>query len=194
MDDCIGRVLRALTEQGLAESTGIVVVADHGESLGDHGERTHALQLYNSTLQVPLVVRLPWLNGQRPRVDRSVSNADVMPTVLEALGIDPAGLGLTVQGRSLLPLLEPGSGSTIDQPEDRLLYFETFYPYHHYRWSPLSGFVLGSRKFIHGPYDELFDLSTDMAERSPTGTAQELAAQAARLGELEPSCAMAGPR
>jgi arylsulfatase A-like enzyme/Tfp pilus assembly protein PilF len=186
MDDCIGSVLRALDRHGLAQNTGLVVVADHGEGLGDHGEPTHALLLYNATLRVPLIVRLPWLGQQQPRVASSVSNADVTPTILDALGYAPSTLGLPLQGRSLLPLLEPPTGeSTVQPQEDRILYFETFYPYHHYRWSPLAGFIDGERKFIHGPYDELFDLGSDMAESHPIGSPEELAEEAARLARLE---------
>jgi arylsulfatase A-like enzyme/predicted Zn-dependent protease len=186
MDDSIGVVLRTLAEAGLAETTGLVVVADPGEGLMDHGELTHGLLLYNGTVRVPLIVRLPWLEEQRPRVDTSVSNADVMPTILEALGIDPGALGLPIQARSLMPLLaaDPSNGSA-DAGWDRLLYFETFYAFYHYRWSPLAGFVAGGRKYIHGPTDELYDLQADPGERQPLGGAAELAALAEQLDRLE---------
>lgn len=180
MDDCIGKVLRALARHGLSESTGLVVVADHGEGLGDHGELTHALLAYNSTLRVPLIVRLPWLGSQTPRVGASVSNADVMPTILDALGIHPQGL----QAQSLMPLVT-GESADPGTERQRLLYFETFYPYHHYRWSPLSGFVAGGRKFIHGPVNELYDLVTDPDEVHSLSGPEDLAAHATRLDELK---------
>ncbi|HPA81361.1 MAG TPA: sulfatase-like hydrolase/transferase [Thermoanaerobaculales bacterium] len=186
MDDCVGSVLRALDRHGLSESTGLVAVADHGEGLGDHGEPTHALLLYNATLRVPLIARFPWIEQQRPRVATAVSNADVAPTILDALGHPPDSLGLPFQGRSLLPLLRPANeGATDHQLEDRPLYFETFYPYHHYRWSPLSGFVSGERKFIHGPQDELFDLGSDMGESHPIGSPEDLARERERLARLD---------
>lgn len=186
MDDCIGGVLRTLEDMGLAETTGIVAVADHGEGLGDHGELTHGLLLYNATIRVPLIVRLPWIEKQRSRVDTFVSNADVMPTILEALGIDSATLGLPIQARSLMPLLTSTSdGLPADPAWDRPLYFETYYAYYHYRWSPLAGFAAGGRKYIHGPTDEHYDLLADPDERQPIGGPSELTALAARLTQLE---------
>jgi arylsulfatase A-like enzyme/Tfp pilus assembly protein PilF len=186
MDDSIGVVLRTLAEAGLAETTGLVVVADHGEALMDHGELTHGLLLYNATVRVPLIVRLPWLEEQRPRVDTFVSNADVMPTILDALGIDPGALELPIQARSLMPLLaSTRDGSPADPAWDRSLYFETFYAFYHYRWSPLAGFAAGGRKYIHGPTDELYDLRTDPDERRSLGEPEEVAALAEQLERLE---------
>jgi len=186
MDDCIGKVLRVLADEGLAETTGLVVVADHGEGLMDHDELTHGLLLYNGTVRVPLIVRLPWLEKQRSRVDTFVSNADVMPTILDALGIEPEALGLPIQARSLVPLLAPTSVDAPPGPAwDRSLYFETFYAFYHYRWSPLAGFAADGRKYIHGPTDELYDLRTDPAERRPLSEPAELDALAERLDRLE---------
>lgn len=186
MDDCIGKVLRTLAEEGLAETTGLVVVADHGEGLMEHGELTHALLLYNGTIRVPLIVRLPWLDTQTPRVDTFVSNADVTPTVLEALGVEVASLGLPIQARSLMPLLNaPRDEPRADASWDRPLYFESLYPYFHYRWSPLTGFVAGGRKYIHSPSDELYDLVADPGERHSIGRPEEHAALAQQLQQLE---------
>jgi len=185
MDDCIGKVLRALTDEGLAETTGLVVVGDHGEGLMEHGELTHALLLYNGTLRVPLIIRLPWLEEQPSRVDTFVSNADVMPTILEALGIDATGVGGTIQAQSLMPLMSPPHDpSPVGPSADRPLYFETLYPYFHYRWSPLTGFVAGGRKYIHSPADELYDLHADPGERRSLGGPSEHAVLAQRLEEL----------
>ncbi len=185
MDECIGTVLRALTERGIADHTGLVVLADHGEGLMEHGELTHAMLAYSSTLQVPLIVRLPWLESQTPRVSAMVSASDVMPTVLSALGIDPDSLDLPIQARSLLPLITGDEAAAGGATSSRELYFETFYPYHHYRWSPLSGFMTGDgRKLIHGPYDELYDLTVDPGESSDLPDGEARAAMAARLVAL----------
>jgi arylsulfatase A-like enzyme/Tfp pilus assembly protein PilF len=186
MDDCIGKVLQVLERNGLSDTTGLVVVGDHGESLGDHDEPTHALLAYNSTLRVPMMIRLPWLERQRARVNPAVSSADVTPTILDALGIEVADTGVTLQARSLLPLVELGPDEPV--PDDlalRPLYFETLYPFHHYRWSPLSGFIEGTLKFIHGPYDELFDLGDDLDEHHPLERPDELASRVRRLVEIE---------
>ncbi len=186
VDDCVGTVLRALAKAGLAERTGLVVVADHGEGLMDHGELTHALLLYNSTLRVPLVARLPWIKAQQPRVGTFVSSADVMPTVLDALGVVPGGTGATIQARSLLPLMSAGTNpAEVASYARRPLYFETFYPFHHYRWSPLSGFILGGRKFVHGPVDELYDLDSDMAEARNLVASEETGEMSRRFPSLE---------
>ena len=187
MDDCIGRGLKTLDEAGLSRTTGLVVVADHGEGLEDHGELTHGLLLYNPTIRVPLIVSLPWLENQQQRVETFVSNADVMPTVLEALGIEPEDLEQPVQARSLMPLVTPSAdtASSADPSWDRSLYFETFYPYLHYRWSPLSGFVNAGRKYIHGPQDELYDLLTDLGEERPLGGLEEFVDLEERLARLE---------
>lgn len=185
VDDCVGKVLRTLAERGLAERTALVAVADHGEGLMDHGEQTHALLLYNSTLRVPLIVRLPWLQAQRPRVKTFVSTADVMPTILEALGVAAAGAGARVQARSLLPLLSPTADpADVASYSRRPLYFETLYPFHHYGWSPLSGYILEGRKYIHGPADELYELESDMDEKRDRAGSEEAASLAARFPSL----------
>ncbi|MBK9965854.1 MAG: sulfatase-like hydrolase/transferase [Holophagales bacterium] len=185
MDDCIGTVLRALSEAGLADRTGMVVAADHGEGLMDHGELTHALLVYNSTLHVPLIVRLPWMKAQQHRVRTFVSGADVAPTVLDALGIVPDAT-TPMQARSLLPLLSAApSPETVASFSRRPLCFETLYPLYHYRWSPLSGFLLGGRKYIHGPTDELYDLETDMAEAHDLAATPQRAAMAAQFPALK---------
>ncbi len=185
MDDCIGTVLRALTENGVAERTGLVVVADHGEGLMDHGEQTHGLLLYNSTLHVPLIARLPWIKDQQPRVKSSVSSADVMPTVLDALGVAPASFGGPVQARSLLPLMSSGTDAVVVASYSRRpLYFETLFPFHHYAWSPLSGFIYGGQKYIHGPVDEIYDLDTDMAEEHDRLESTQLATMSVRFPSI----------
>lgn len=185
MDDCIGRVIAALDEAGLTESTGIVAVGDHGEGLMDHGELTHALLLYNSTLRVPLIVSLPWLADQPERSTAFVSNADVMPTILDALDIDPAGVGQPIQARSLLPALQPSTGiQTSIRDDERAIYFETFYPYNHYRWSPLTGLTHGGVKYIHGPTDEVYDVLEDPGERRPISDVERLSELGLRLDQL----------
>lgn len=182
LDDCIGTVLRGLRETHLADRTGLVVVGDHGEGLMDHGESTHGLLLYNATLRVPFLVRLPWMTAQQRRVRTIVSSADVTPTVLDALGITPA---VSLQARSLLPLVSPGADpAVVSGFARRPLYFETFYTFHHYGWSPLTGFILGGRKYIHGPVDELYDLDADMEEARDLGAGGERAGMAARLPSL----------
>src|SRR6266446_2713632 len=116
-DEQVGRLLRFLKDKGLYQNTVIVVSGDHGESLGEHGEKTHGFFIYNVTMHVPLIIHLPG-NPATQTVADPVSLVDLMPTVLAATGLD---IPSQVQGRSLLSSLR---GEKIDR--DRTLYGETF--------------------------------------------------------------------
>lgn len=104
VDDQIARVLAALAEAGLAESTALLVTSDHGDEFFEHGGKGHQRTLYREVVHVPLIVRVPGLPAS-PAVDAPVSLADLMPTVLGLFGVEPpAG----IDGRSLLPLVAGG--------------------------------------------------------------------------------------
>src|SRR5713226_2961111 len=131
-DAQVGRLIRFLKSKGLYGNTLIVLSGDHGESLGEHGEKTHGFFIYNATLHVPLLIHLP--GAAPPRVvPDPVSLADLMPTVLQTLNLD---IPSQVQGRSLLPLL---NSKTKAREEARSLYAETFLPRLHFNWSELRG-------------------------------------------------------
>src|SRR6266849_5911329 len=118
-DAQVGRLLEFLKNKGLYQSTLIVLSGDHGESLGEHGEKTHGFFIYNATLHVPLIVHLP--GGVHARTVANLVNlADLMPTVLAALNIQ---IPAQVQGQSLLPLMSPKK-----EDNARSLYAETFPP------------------------------------------------------------------
>ncbi|MGH8459164.1 MAG: sulfatase, partial [Nevskiales bacterium] len=153
-DAQVGRLLRYLKLGGLLSNTLIVLAGDHGEGLGEHGEKTHGFFIYNSTLQVPLLMKLPSsaVAGKKLVAD-AVSLVDVMPTVLEALRL-PAPP--QVQGRSLLPLLK-SKGEADASP----LYAESYLPRLHFNWSELRGIQSGNYRLIDGPKPELYDLSRD---------------------------------
>ncbi len=173
-DEQVGRLIRYLQEKGIYQNTVIVLCGDHGESLGEHGEKTHGYFIYNSTMHVPLIVRLP---GKRlPEkaaagvVTDLVSLVDLMPTVLGALGLDVPS---QVQGRSLLPELRADSNHTDrghDEQKaereraDRVLYGETFMPRIHFNWSELRGSENTKYHFIDAPKPELYDLAQDPGE------------------------------
>src|SRR6201998_640736 len=125
-DAQVGRVIRFLKEKNLYRNTLIVLSGDHGESLGEHGEKTHGFFVYNSTLHVPLIIRLP---GQHPTrvVSEPVGLAAIPPTVLASLHIDIPG---DVQSQSLALLL---AGRQWTQPWS--LYAETYLPRLHFNWS-----------------------------------------------------------
>jgi len=154
-DEQVGRLLRFLKEKGLYQNTLIVLSGDHGESLGEHGEKTHGFFIYNATMHVPLIIRLPE-NSTARTVSDLVSLVDLMPTVLAALGLQ---IPSQVQGRSLLPELR---GDNSDSPRD--LYGETFLPRLHFNWSELRATENAKYHFIDAPKPELYDLAKDPGE------------------------------
>lgn len=154
----VDRNLQALIErlegEGELERTLLVVLADHGESLDEHGEEEHGLFLYEATAHVPLIVRLPGDDAPRgARVDTPVSLVDVMPTLLDLLGLQPQAS----DGVSLTALLAGGSIAP------RVLFGETHYPLF-YRWSPSYSLRDGAWKYILAPRPELYELSRDARE------------------------------
>ena len=155
-DAQVGRLLGYLKEKKLYDRTLIVLAADHGESLGEHGEKTHGFFIYNATLHVPLIIKLAG-RASAPRVVKSsVSLVDVAPTITGILGLSPPK---EMQGRSLVPLLDGQEDKT---PEE--LYAETYLPRLHFDWSELRGIVIRNYEFIEAPKPELYDLSADPHE------------------------------
>jgi arylsulfatase A-like enzyme/Flp pilus assembly protein TadD len=154
VDSLIGRLLDWLDEADLADRTLLVVTADHGESLGEHGEDTHGFFVYESTIRVPLLVRGPNLPAGR-RVGHLVRLLDVTPTVLELVGVDRPkeidGVGLFSPGGDVRAL-------------DLEAYAEAFVPRLYYGWSELQSWRRGGLKFIRAPRSELYDLDADPAE------------------------------
>jgi len=148
-DAMVGRLLDALRSAGQLDRTLIVVTADHGESLGEHGETTHGLFAYESTIHVPMIVGGP---AVQPAVEQNtVAHVDLVPTILDLVGVAiPGGL----EGRSL-------AGPV---PADRALYFEALDAYLTRGWAPLKGIVQGGWKYIDLPEAELYDLAADPAE------------------------------
>ncbi len=141
VDHHVGRLRAALRSTGREDETLVVVVADHGEGLDQHGELTHASFAYDSTIRVPLLVRHPDGRGAGTRSDRIVSVVDVYPTVLRALGLETRGTTATaLDGRDLL-------GAEL--APDRGVYFETYYGFVHFGWSPLAGWADAAGKYLH---------------------------------------------
>lgn len=155
VDEQVGRVLERVRRPDLAASTLVVVMSDHGEGLGDHGEWTHGVFLYESTLRIPLLMALPGVLPAGRRVAAPVRSIDVLPTVLDLLRVPIIG---DVQGESLRPLYE---GRAAPQ---RVVLSETKAPRENYAWSDLAAIREGSLKFIRAPRPELYDLSADPGE------------------------------
>src|SRR5947199_1950917 len=154
-DAQVGRLIEFLKNKGLYQNTLIILSGDHGESLGEHGEKTHGFFIYNATLHVPLIIHLP-MGVHAGTVPNLVNLADLMPTVLDALNIQ---IPSQVQGRNLLPLMR-----TTQQDETRSLYAETFLPRLHFNWSELRGVETENYHFIDAPKPELYDLRKDPGE------------------------------
>jgi choline-sulfatase len=144
-----GRLVAELKSRGRFEQSAIVVAADHGEALGEHGEQTHGLFLYDETLHVPLMVRLPGGRQAGKRIDARVRLADVAPTILEAAGV---AVPPAVQGESLVKV-------TADRPA----YAETEYPRRGFGWAPLASWRAERFLFVRAPHPELYDQMADAA-------------------------------
>lgn len=157
-DAIVGRLVAALRERGLYDGATVIVLSDHGEGLGDHGEEEHGVLLYRESLQVPLLVKLPEGRLAGTGVAEPVQLTDVAPTVLELAGAPrPEALG----GLSLLALAGPGR----EPPAaPRPLYSETFHPHLRFGWSPLTSVILGRHHYVEGTDRELFDLVADPGE------------------------------
>ncbi|MCI0617258.1 sulfatase-like hydrolase/transferase [bacterium] len=152
-DEYIGKLLNKLSELKLSDKTIILVAADHGESLGEHNEATHAMFVYNTTQHVPLLIHVPGSSGNR--VKGTVRLIDLMPTVLELLGVKEPS---SVQGKSLYSMMKG--------KEDlrRTAYSESIYAELHYGWSPLESITTQQYKYIQAPDAELYDRINDPGE------------------------------
>jgi arylsulfatase A-like enzyme/Flp pilus assembly protein TadD len=151
-DAAAGKLLAALRQQKLYANTAVVVVADHGESLGAHGEATHGIFLYDESIHVPLLVKLPESQPTTKRVATKVRLVDVAPTLLEIAGVPVPS---QMQGQSLLRIAR-ASGSA-DQP----VYSRSELPQREFGWSMLESWRAGKYLYIRAPKPELYDLTAD---------------------------------
>ncbi|HSB17789.1 MAG TPA: sulfatase-like hydrolase/transferase [Bryobacteraceae bacterium] len=167
-DHELGRLFEAVQKKDNAGNTLIVVLSDHGESLGEHGEYTHGIFLYDVTLRVPFILAGPGVPGGM-RVTRQARTIDVLPTILDLMGGKPPG---GIQGTSLVPALAGKDVAT------QHAYAETLYPKMNMGWSELRAVRTLRWKFIRAPKPELYDLSQDphetanVIDRFPTERAE----------------------
>jgi arylsulfatase A-like enzyme/Flp pilus assembly protein TadD len=169
-DAQVGRLFAFLRRQGVFDPSLLVLASDHGESLGEHGEQTHGFFIYDSTLHIPLIIKVP---GTPPRVVRDeVSLVDVMPTLLQAVKIPvPA----SVQGRSLLGLILGRPAANTSN-----LYAESYLPLLHFGWNPLRSVRWQGWKFIETARPELYNTRTDNKEVRNLFSTQQARAQELR--------------
>ncbi len=153
-DAAVGKLLAALRAQKADANTAIVVVADHGQSLGAHGEEAHGIFLYDETIHVPLLIKLPEGQPAAKPVSAKVRLVDVAPTVLEIAGIPVPS---QMQGQSLLRVAKSGGGS--DQP----VYSRSDLSQRGFGWSLLESWRAGKYLYIRAPKPELYDMTSDPA-------------------------------
>jgi arylsulfatase A-like enzyme/Tfp pilus assembly protein PilF len=158
-DAQVGRVVQLLRDRHLLDRTVIVVMGDHGESLHDHGEAGHGFFVYESTMRVPLIMRVPYSAMQHRRIGDPVRSVDVMPTVLDLLGV-PKPANAIVDGQSVVSLM---AGTRAEMGLEA--YAEAVYPRHHFGWSDLRALRQGRYKLIAAPRPELYDLQDDPTEQ-----------------------------
>lgn len=153
-DSALGHFLAYLKKRGWYNGALIVVVGDHGEGLGEHQEDTHGIFLYDSTTHVPLLVKLPHNREAGKHVEAQVRTTDIMPTILDLLGLPAPG---QLDGASLNPLL------TGTEATNRIAFGQTDYPLR-FGWAPLRSVRKEGFKFIEAPKPEFYDLRSDAAE------------------------------
>jgi len=171
-DEIVGRLVRYLKSHQLYDRSTVVLVSDHGEGLGDHGEQEHGLLLYDEAIHVPLVIKQESNAGAGRRVADVVQHIDLVPTILDLVKAPvPGGL----RGRSLKPLLD-GTGR-LAAPA---VYSEALYARHEFGWSELTAITGERYRYIRAPREELYDLQQDVRERANVAAERPQARQTAR--------------
>jgi arylsulfatase A-like enzyme/Flp pilus assembly protein TadD len=154
VDAILGGFFGELRRLGVYDRALIVLLSDHGEGLGDHGEQEHGIFLYREAIHVPLMIKLPGQAHAGAVVASNVGLIDIAPTIAAAAGLELEGAA----GKPLLPLVDA------PEREERAIYSETFYPRIHLGWSELRSLVEGTSHYIDAPRAELYDLAADPGE------------------------------
>jgi len=161
-DSEVGRLLADLERRGEKDRTFVVLAGDHGESLGEHGEKEHGFFVYEEATHVPLIFSVPFDGFRGVERDDVVSTVDIMPTILDMAGLEvPAA----VQGESLTALFDPTATAA-----PRFVYSEALYARLHFGWSELAAIQDGRHKLIMSSDPELYDLLEDPDEADDLAT------------------------
>jgi arylsulfatase A-like enzyme/Flp pilus assembly protein TadD len=180
VDRQIGRLVDRLEATQVLDDTILVFTSDHGESLGEHGEATHAIFIYESTVRVPLIVRYPPKLPAGKIYAGTASGVDVMPTVLGLAGLAPSN----VQGADLSKAL-----AGLDRPPAIVAYSESLDPQIEFAMAPLHGVREGDWTYIRAPRAELYDRGKDpgethnLLEQATDAALQSAKTKAAELDE-----------
>jgi choline-sulfatase len=179
-DAAVGKFLSQLKLRGLYDGSIVAVMADHGESLGAHGEDTHGVFLYDETIRVPLLIKLPGAADGGKKIENRVELVDVAPTILQKSGLE---IPAQMQGESLLGVIDTRSGtnSAATVWHDRPAYSQAEYPLD-FGWSALRSLRSEKYLYIQAPRRELYVEAEDpQAERnlaaSSTAVADTLESQ-----------------
>ncbi|MGA1868056.1 MAG: tetratricopeptide repeat protein [bacterium] len=167
VDHCLGKLFQEMKDMGIYDSTLICFTADHGESLYQHGEPSHAIFIYDTTLHVPLIFHYPAKIAAGSIVHKNVSLVDIFPTIIDVLDIGLKNDDL--QGYSILPDgMDEDEGDLAEGiyrlKEEQPMHCETFYPLYNHKWSPLEGVRTREWKYIKAPKSELYNLVSDPNE------------------------------
>jgi choline-sulfatase len=188
-DSALANWIAYLKKAGAYDNAIIIVMGDHGEGLGEHGEETHGLFLYDSTLHVPLILKTPEEAHRGTVIDAQVRTTDILPTILSATGV---AAPTTLNGESLFPLLDKSAPVS----SGRQLYGETDYPLR-WGWASLRALRADNAKLIEAPRPELYDLQADPRELknlygADASKVQSMQAEMAKWKTKLPAAANAG--
>ncbi len=152
----VGRLLDGLRDLDLHENTLVVLVGDHGESLGDHGEPEHGFFVYDETIHVPMILAFPGVIPEGKRVGSMVRSVDLLPTILGLMSMEPLR---GIDGRDVTSAFE-SDGQYHSVP----VYSEAFLGYSAYGWSPTKSIRTAKWKYVEAPQKELYFLPDDPNE------------------------------
>ncbi|MCK5055007.1 MAG: sulfatase-like hydrolase/transferase [Candidatus Aminicenantes bacterium] len=156
VDKHVGKIIEDLKSSGILSKTLVIIAGDHGEGFGEHNEYGHSIFCYEEDLKVPLIFYNETMFKEKS-IGKRVNLVDLMPTVLDLLGMQIPG---EVQGRSFLPMMKGK-----EEAEERTFYFESIYGNEEFNWAPITGMITGDYKYISLPEPEFYNLKSDKGER-----------------------------
>lgn len=163
VDAVVGSFLEELKSRGLYDDSIVVLLSDHGEGLGDHGEAEHGIFLYREAIQVPVLLKVPGGLRRRQRIAAPIGLTDLFPTLAALAGLEPPP---HLSGVSLEAIFSGG------RLPERAIYSETSYARFHLGWSELASLATARHHYIEAPRPELYDLASDPSEKNDLAPAR----------------------